>query len=174
MSEEVETPSQEESIEALTAADDTGTVPDELENPGPDASGAEALPETDLTEAAVSKSLHDQIGGEETLHQIVTILSEKLQADPRINYILFGISRTDQGEKHKAFLSAALNGSEDHGVSDLSAAFDRFFQQGLKDRHFDAFFQHLRDALSELEISDDLSGAVISASENIRKKLFNR
>ena len=129
-------------------------------------------------EQSVAASLKEQLGGDEAIQNAVDILTEKLMADPRINYFLFGVSRADQGDKHKSFLTVALRGeSEDEeaaSLSDLRKTFGDFLDKGFKDRHFDLLFDHLRDSLKQMDITDELSEAVIKASNSIRQDLFSK
>lgn len=123
----------------------------------------------------VAASLREQLGGDEAIQNAVEILTEKLMADPRINHFMFGVSRADQGDKHKSFLTVALrdegDGLEGGELPDLHKAFAQFFDKGFKDRHFDVIFNHLRDALKEMNIADDLSDTVIKASNTLRNSL---
>jgi hemoglobin len=127
------------------------------------------------TEAA---SLREQLGGDEAIQNAVEILTEKLMADPRINHFMFGVSRADQGGKHKSFLTVALRGENDGteggDLPDLHKAFAQFFDKGFKDRHFDVIFHHLRESLKEMNIADELSDAVIKASDTLRNSLFSK
>ena len=129
-------------------------------------------------EQSVAASLKEQLGGDEAIQNAVDILTEKLMADPRINYFMFGVSRADQGDKHKSFLAVALRGeSEDveaASLPDLRKTFGDFLDKGFKDRHFDLIFDHLRDSLKQMDITDELSEAVIKASNSIRQSLFNK
>ena len=127
-------------------------------------------------EQSVAASLKEQLGGDEAIQNAVDILTEKLMADPRINYFLFGVSRADQGDKHKSFLTVALRGDNEEAasLSDLRKTFGDFLDKGFKDRHFDLIFDHLRDSLKQMDIADELSEAVIKASNSIRQSLFNK
>ena len=125
-------------------------------------------------EQSVAASLKEQLGGDEAIQNAVDILTEKLMADPRINYFLFGVSRADQGDKHKSFLTVALRGEgeEADSLPDVRKTFGDFLDKGFKDRHFDLMFDHLRDSLKQMDIADELSEAVIKASNSIRQSLF--
>ena len=127
-------------------------------------------------EQSVAASLKEQLGGDEAIQNAVDILTEKLMADPRINYFLFGVSRADQGDKHKSFLTVALRGDNEEAASlpDLHKTFADFLDKGFKDRHFDLLFDHLRDSLKQMDIADELSEAVIKASNTIRHGLFSK
>ena len=127
-------------------------------------------------EQSVAASLKEQLGGDEAIQNAVDILTEKLMADPRINYFLFGVSRADQGDKHKSFLTVALRGEDEEAasLSDLRKTFGDFLDKGFKDRHFDLMFDHLRDSLKQMDIADELSEAVINASNSIRQGLFSK
>ncbi|GAB6047874.1 hypothetical protein JCM19379_17010 [Methyloparacoccus murrellii] len=129
-------------------------------------------PEPVIAEAA---SLREQLGGDEAIQNAVDILTDKLMSDPRINYFLFGVSRADQGAKHKSFLTVALRGDDEAGEApDLREAFAQFFDKGLRDRHFDVILDHLRDTFRQMEVADELSEAALNASRNIREALFGR
>ena len=127
-------------------------------------------------EQSVAASLKEQLGGDEAIQNAVDILTEKLMADPRINYFLFGVSRADQGDKHKSFLTVALRGEDEEaaGLPDLRKTFGDFLDKGFTDRHFDLMFDHLRDSLKQMDIADELSEAVINASNSIRQGLFSK
>ena len=129
-------------------------------------------------EQSVAASLKEQLGGDEAIQNAVDILTEKLMADPRINYFLFGVSRADQGDKHKSFLTVALRGEDEDeeaaSLPDLRKTFGDFLDKGFKDRHFDLMFDHLRDSLKQMDIPDELSEAVIKASNSIRQSLFGK
>ena len=127
-------------------------------------------------EQTVAASLKEQLGGDEAIQNAVDILTEKLMADPRVNYFLFGVSRADQGDKHKSFLTVALRGEGEETADqpDLRKTFADFLDKGFKDRHFDVLFDHLRDALKQMDITDELSEAVIKASNGIRQSLFSK
>ena len=129
-------------------------------------------------EQSAAVSLKEQLGGDEAIQNAVDILTEKLMADPRINYFLFGVSRADQGDKHKSFLTVALRGEDEDeeaaSLPDLRKTFGDFLDKGFKDRHFDLMFDHLRDSLKQMDIPDELSEAVIKASNSIRQSLFGK
>ncbi len=118
-------------------------------------------------------SLHELIG-DDAIEKAVDLLTQKLSSDPRFNFFLFGIGRDEQGKKHRTFLSMALG----HPCSEAQAAaarqFSRLFEQGLQDRHFDVVLDHLQDTLKELDIADELSDSVLTASKAARKLLFSR
>jgi hemoglobin len=120
-------------------------------------------------EKTVAASLKEQLGGDEAIQNAVDILTEKLMADPRVNYFLFGVSRADQGDKHKSFLTVALRGEGEETADqpDLRKTFADFLDKGFKD-------DHLRDALKQMDITDELSEAVIKASNGIRQSLFTK
>ena len=157
-----------------------------VETPAPSEDAAETTgnaeapaaeePKAEVSVAAesVAASLREQIGGDAAIQNAVEVLTDKLLSDPRINYFLFGVSRADQGDKHKSFLTVALKGAEGEDIQDLRKSFDHFFDRGFKERHFDVVFDHLRDTLKQMDIADDLSKAVLQASNTLRKSLFLR
>ena len=65
-------------------------------------------------------------------------------------------------------------GEEAASLSDLRKTFGDFLDKGFKDRHFDLLFEHLRDSLKQMDITDELSEAVIKASNSIRQGLFSK
>ena len=160
-------------VETPVPVEDTPETAEATENAE---TAAAEEPQTEVSAAAesVAASLREQIGGDEAIQNAVEVLTDKLLSDPRINYFLFGVSRADQGEKHKSFLTVALKGAEGEEIHDLRKSFDHFFDRGFKDRHFDVIFDHLRDTLKQMEIADDLSEAVLLASNTLRKSLFLR
>lgn len=133
-----------------------------------------AEPEPTLATTSFQATLHEQFGGDEAIEKAVAILSEKLSTDPRFNFFLFGMSRDDQGDKHRTFLSMALGGQDSATKVDLMNKFSRLFDHGLQDRHFDVVLHHLRETLRELDFSDDLAASVLTASGETRKSLFGR
>jgi truncated hemoglobin YjbI len=162
MSEETEIKVEETSVDQLP---DKAPAPRKAKN------------EKTSPEQPVAASLREQLGGDEAIKNAVEILTEKLMADPRINHFMFGVSRADQGDKHKSFLTVALGGEGDAEVGDLPdlhKAFAQFFDKGFKDRHFDVIFHHLRDSLRQMDIADELSDAVIKASNSVRLSLVSK
>ena len=73
-----------------------------------------------------------------------------------------------------SWLLNILHGHEQHVLCQHFKNFDHFFDRGFKDRHFDVIFDHLRDTLKQMEIADELSEAVLLASNTLRKSLFLR
>jgi len=160
-------------VETPAPVEDTPETAEATENAETPAA-EEPQTEVSTSAEAVAASLREQIGGDEAIQNAVEVLTDKLLSDPRINYFLFGVSRTDQGDKHKSFLTVALKGAEGEDIHDLRKNFDHFFDRGFKDRHFDVIFDHLRDTLKQMEIADELSEAVLLASNTLRKSLFLR
>ncbi len=116
----------------------------------------------------------EQLGGMEGIYSLAEQLSEKLVSDPRVNYYLFGLNRTDLTDTHICLLITALKGEAAGQGSDLHKAFSRFFEKGLKDRHFDVVINHLRDSLAQLDIADELTDTVLEATGRARQALFGR
>lgn len=161
-------------------SEDTEIKVEEAPAKSPRAKGTatkKAKSDTPATQTAAA-SLCEQLGGDEAIQNAVEILTEKLMADPRINHFMFGVSRADQGDKHKSFLTIALRGEGDDGegveLPDLRKTFADFFDKGFKNQHFDVIFNHLRDSLKQMDVADEVSDAVIQASDTLRKSLFSK
>ena len=123
---------------------------------------------------AEPKSLLELIGGDEAIVTTIAKLTDKLFADPRINYVLFGVSRSDMEDHNKAFLSVLLKEDSEASTTDLGKAFAALLEKGLKRSHITLMFDHLRDSLKEKELSDDLSQALATGANEIHQQLFGK
>ena len=119
-------------------------------------------------------SLRELIVGDEAILTTITALTDKLFADPRINYVLFGVSRSDMGDHNKAFLSVLLTEDAEAPSSDLGEAFAKLLEKGLKKSHITLMFDHLRDTLKEMKLSDDASEILGKGADKIHQQLFGK
>lgn len=101
-------------------------------------------------------------------------LTDKLVADPRINYVLFGFNRDDLGKHHHAFLKLSLKPQAIETGDDLHKSFAALFEKGLKNAHFDIMFDHLKQSLRQLDVPSDWSETLLKGSEKIRKALLSK
>lgn len=124
--------------------------------------------------APAPKPAVSHVDAEKAIVKAAQALTDKLVADPRINYVLFGFNRDELGKHHHAFLELALKPQPLEQGHDLHKSFKALFEKGLKDAHFDIMFDHLKQSLRQLDVPSDWSETLLKGSEKIRKALHSK
>lgn len=124
--------------------------------------------------APAPKPAVSHVDAEKAIVKAAQALTDKLVADPRINYVLFGFNRNELGKHHHAFLQLALKPQPLEEGHDLHKSFKALFEKGLKNAHFDIMFDHLKQSLRQLDVPSDWSETLLKGSEKIRKTLHSK
>ena len=119
-------------------------------------------------------SLYEKLGGEAAVSAVVDLFYRKVIGDARINNFYFGVNVAEQANKLKAFLTNAFGGPDNCQGQNVRLGHERMVAMGVKDRHFDIMLDHLRNALSETEIANDLINEVIPIAESTRAVVLGR
>jgi hemoglobin len=116
----------------------------------------------------VGVSLYERIGGEHAIASTVIIFYERVLADGELQPFFAGISMDRQIQKQIAFMTMAFGGPHHYTGRDLRTAHAHLVAAGLNRRHFELIVAHLRGALTELRVPQDMIGeamAVIAATQ---------
>ena len=79
-----------------------------------------------------------------------------------------------QRARQKPILIMVFGGPNDYTGKDLRTAHAPLVAKGLKEFHFDAVAGHLKDALAELGLSEDVAGEVMDIVGGTRDDVLNR
>lgn len=160
--------------------------------PEPDETSATAPQEPG--EKAEPPSLYEQLGGAAAVNAAVDIFYRKVLADERISHFFDDVDMNKQSAKQKAFLTMAFGGPHQYTGKHMREAHahlaDRSWknyglinrlqvsrkhgepqyeiERGLKDSHFDAVLENLRNTLTELGVAEHLIAQVDAIAESTR------
>ncbi|MDG1286218.1 MAG: group 1 truncated hemoglobin [Rickettsiales bacterium] len=122
----------------------------------------------------MSESLFDRIGGEGAVNATVAKLYKKILNDellaPYFDNIDIGRLRLSQS----AFVTMAFEGPNNYTGETMRRAHARFAEDGLSDKHFDAVATHLKTAMEELSVPDELIAEALAIVETTRDDILNR
>lgn len=119
-------------------------------------------------------TLYDRLGGAGTLDELVERFYRRVLQDPRVFHFFQGIDMERQRAKQKAFLGMALGGPKSYTGLALRAAHAHLVAQGLDDSHFNAFIEHLRASLQEMEVAPDVIGQAMAIASSTRDDVLGR
>jgi hemoglobin len=121
-----------------------------------------------------TKSLYEQLGGEEMVSKTVTIFYRKVLADPLLRPFFEGMDMMRLEAMQRAFLITVFGGPTAYSGRDMSRAHARLVQRGLGDAHFDAVVRHLDTTLEELSVNKPLRNWARALTEALRKDILGR
>jgi hemoglobin len=145
-------------------------------------------------------SLYEQLGGASAVDAAVDIFYRKVLSDERISHFFEDVDMVRQAAKQKALLTMAFGGPHQYTGQDMRAAHAHLanrswknysliyrlqtqrksgedqgkVERGLKDSHFDAVLENLRDTLAELGIAEHLIAQVNAIAESTRNDVLGR
>jgi hemoglobin len=94
-------------------------------------------------------SIYESIGGAESVSVAVEQFYERVLADPELKSYFADADLRRLKSHQRAFIAAALGGSEIYNGRALGAA---HAGMGITDDHFDSVVGHLADTLSALDV----------------------
>jgi hemoglobin len=98
-----------------------------------------------------SRSLYDQIGGEEVIDSFIDNFYERVLADPVLAPFFAKTSMKKQRVMQKEFFAAALGGPLNYSGADLAIAHQG---RGITSRHLARFTEHLIATLQDNGIEE--------------------
>jgi hemoglobin len=122
----------------------------------------------------MSNTLFENLGGEPAVDAAVDIFYKKVLADDRVNGFFDGVAMDRQIAKQKAFMTMAFGGPNHYSGSDMRKGHSHLVERGLNDSHFDAIVENLGATLTELGVSDDLIGQVVTVCETVRGDVLGK
>tara|TARA_Y100000590_G_scaffold171020_1_gene195660 strand:+ start:882 stop:1253 length:372 start_codon:yes stop_codon:yes gene_type:complete len=121
----------------------------------------------------MSKSLYEEIGGEEAIVAAVDLFYQKVIADEELAPFFNGLSMNQQSSKMVGFMAWAFGGPSEYKGRDLTSAHSHLIKEkGLHAGHFDKVADHLKLTLAELGLSDDLINQSLAIVGSTKSQVF--
>lgn len=121
-----------------------------------------------------SKSLYEQLGGEEMVTKMVSIFYRKVLADPRLKPFFEHMDMGRLESMQRMFLSTAFGGPGAYSGRNMRRAHTHLVARGIGDAHFDAVLSHLDDTLAELNVNKPLRNWAQALTESMRQDILGR
>ena len=118
--------------------------------------------------------LYQEVGGNETIHELVRIFYDRVLADARLAPFFPSTDMEGLRAKQVMFLSMLLGRTRTFSGHDLTGAHAGARAQGLTDEHFDALIGHFEASLRELNVAEHYTRQVIARIEKTRKAVLGQ
>lgn len=115
----------------------------------------------------MNPSLYERIGGEAAVRATVIKMYDKILDDPELAPFFENSDVDRLRQSQAAFVTYAFGGPNHYHGQSLRAAHKHAVEGGLSDRHFDLTAAHLKAAMQELNVAEDLIAealAIVSAT----------
>ena len=122
----------------------------------------------------MTESLYERIGGDIAVKATVAKLYEKILDDELLADFFDGIDIDRLRRSQSAFVTMAFGGPNQYNGQGLRNAHKGLVARGLSDKHFDAPAGHLKTAMQELNVSNELIEEALSIVETTRKDVLNQ
>lgn len=119
-------------------------------------------------------SLYERIGGEFVARATVMKLYDKILDDEELAPFFENINVDALRHSQLAFVTYAFGGSNRYTGKTLRTAHGNAVNHGMNDLHFDLVAGHLRTALSELSVPDELINEALVIVESTRNDVLNK
>ena len=121
-----------------------------------------------------STELYERIGGADAIRATVAKLYEKILGDALLVPFFENIDVERLRRSQAAFVTKALGGPAQYSGEGLRKAHRSLVARGLSDEHFDAVVRHLKAAMEELGVSEELIAEAITIVESTRSDVLNK
>ena len=122
----------------------------------------------------MSESLFERIGGEGAVGAAVAKLYQKVLDDKLLAPYFDDIDIERLRRSQSAFVMMAFGGPNNYTGQNLRRAHARLVENGLSDIHFDAVAMHLKAAMEELNVAQELIIEALEIVETTRDDVLNR
>lgn len=120
-------------------------------------------------------SIYDRIGGSAGVQAIVEALYTRLMLDPDLARFFIGVEMEEMKRRQRLFMSQLMGGPTLAEMPDMTVAHARAVHvHGLDDEVFDAFVEHLRAGLADLNVSPPLSSEIVAVIERLRGDVLGK
>lgn len=110
-------------------------------------------------------SYFDLIGGPAVVRSAITILYDRVLADPELAPFFEGMDMNQLRAHQRAFFTSALDGPQVYTGRDLGEAHAHL---AITDAAFDRILKHVLDTLADLEVDPGASAAVDQKLQSLR------
>lgn len=127
-----------------------------------------------MTKTKTETSLFEQIGGQHAVRLTVIEMYERIFNDELL-YPFFGnLNREALRNSQMAFITMAFGGPNQYTGRDLRTVHAPLLKKGLSDKHFDRVVEHLRGAMRNQGIAENLIEEATEIIEATRADVLNR
>ncbi len=121
-----------------------------------------------------SKSLFEQVGGQEAVKLLVLKLYDKILQDDLLSPFFENVSVEKLRASQNAFIQMALGGPHLYTGKSLRHAHRPLVDRGLSDVHFNAVKKHMMISMRELNVANDLIDKTMNIVETTRDDILCR
>jgi hemoglobin len=122
----------------------------------------------------MKQSLFERIGGESAVRATVIKMYDKILSDHELLPFFENINVEALRNSQISFVTFAFGGPTKYSGQDLRAAHQKSVSQGLSDRHFDLVAGHLKSAMQELNVANDLIDEALAIVSGTRRDVLNK
>lgn len=122
----------------------------------------------------MKQSLYERIGGDSAVRATVVKMYDKILSDEELAPFFENIDVEKLRLSQAAFVTYAFGGPNHYNGKSLRAAHKNAAEHGLSDRHFDLVALHLKTAMEELNVSDELIEEALAIVGGTRADVLNK
>lgn len=122
----------------------------------------------------MTQSLYERIGGDSAVTAAVAKMYDKILDDDELAPFFEHIEVDRLRLSQTAFVTYAFGGPNHYTGKSMRAAHKGAASQGLNDHHFDLVAKHLRTAMEELNVPNDLILEALRIVESTRNDVLNK
>jgi hemoglobin len=122
----------------------------------------------------MNESLFKKIGGEGAVTATVVKMYEKILSDPELAPFFENTNVEALRHSQSAFVTFAFGGPNNYTGKSMRHAHERSVKHGLNDKHFDLVAGHLKAAMQELNVPENLIAEALAIVETTRSDVLNK
>ncbi len=123
----------------------------------------------------MNNTLFERIGGENAVRAAVVKMYDKILSDESLAPFFENINVNKLRLSQIEFITCAFGGNSRYNGASLRAAHKNAVQSGgLTDIHFNLVAMHLKSAMQELGVADDLIAEALAIVETTRADVLNQ
>ena len=122
----------------------------------------------------MTQSLFERIGGDGAVRATVLKMYDKILADEALAPFFEDIDVDALRRSQSAFVTYAFGGPNDYSGKNMRAAHANSVKNGLNDTHFDLVAGHLKSAMEELNVPNNLINEALAIVGSTRTDVLNR
>lgn len=121
----------------------------------------------------MNPTLYERIGGHAAVKAAVMKMYDKILDDPELAPYFENIDVERLRLSQSAFVTYAFGGAKEYQGKSMRAAHKSAVEHGLNDHHFDLVAGHLRSAMQELNVAENLINEALAIVDSTRADVLN-
>jgi len=121
-----------------------------------------------------NKSLYERIGGDSAVKATVIKMYDKILSDEELAPFFDNVDVDTLRHSQSAFVTYAFGGPNRYTGKAMRSAHASAVRNGLSDKHFDLVAGHLKAAMQELNVPDDLIAEALAIVGSTRAEVLNK